>query len=210
MWIAGIAVILFSAAGIAAIMGWIPTSMGHSTDNMQIVNPDRLSANTEKPAIVKTEKPAAVKPHSAPVRGVPMEEAPVRGVPMHDAAPVQTAASSYSHPRCAECGVIESTRSVEKKGEGSGVGVVGGAVLGGLLGNQVGAGRGNTVATAIGAVGGAMAGNEVEKRVQSHRSYEVTVRLDDGSRRVISEATAPTWRAGDHVRVVDGVIRSNS
>ena len=31
MWIAGIAVILFSTAGIAAIMGWIPTSMGRGT-----------------------------------------------------------------------------------------------------------------------------------------------------------------------------------
>jgi hypothetical protein len=27
IWIAGIAVILFSAAGMAAIMGWIPTSI---------------------------------------------------------------------------------------------------------------------------------------------------------------------------------------
>jgi outer membrane lipoprotein SlyB len=105
--------------------------------------------------------------------------------------------------------VIESTRKVSSKGEGSGIGAVGGAVVGGLLGNQVGAGRGNTVATAIGAVGGAMAGNEVEKRVKATQSYEVTVRLDDGSRRVISEANAPAWHAGDRVKIVGGAIRAN-
>ena len=42
MWIVGIAIILFCAAGIAAIMGWISTSMGHSIDGAVL-------ANLEKP-----------------------------------------------------------------------------------------------------------------------------------------------------------------
>ncbi|MSP97341.1 MAG: glycine zipper 2TM domain-containing protein [Betaproteobacteria bacterium] len=82
--------------------------------------------------------------------------------------------------------------------------------MGGLLGNQVRFGRGNTAATAFGAVGGVIAGNEIEKRVKSAKGYEVTVRFDDGSSRVISTASAPAWRTGDHVRVVDGVIQANS
>jgi outer membrane lipoprotein SlyB len=119
-------------------------------------------------------------------------------------------ASNAAGPaKCSGCGVIESTRKVSSKGEGSGIGAVGGAVVGGLIGNQVGAGRGNTVATAIGAVGGAMAGNEVEKRVKANVSYQVTVRLDDGSSRVISEANAPAWHAGDRVKIVGGAIRAN-
>ena len=59
-----------------------------------------------------------------------------------------------------------------------------------------------------GAVGGAVAGNEIEKRAKSTKSYEVTVRFDNGSSRVFSEAN-PTWRNGEHVRVIDGVIRAN-
>jgi len=61
----------------------------------------------------------------------------------------------------------------------------------------------------VGAVGGAVAGNQIEKSVKSSKSYETTVRFEDGSSRVIAEANAPAWRTGDHVKVVDGVIRSN-
>lgn len=33
IWVAGIAVILFCGAGIAALMGWLPTSIGNSGVN---------------------------------------------------------------------------------------------------------------------------------------------------------------------------------
>ena len=179
LWIAGIAVILFSIAGIAAIMGWIPTSMGRSSDNPELIKSGRPSS-AAKPAIAKAST-----------------------------APAQVASTVPSAAKCADCGVIESTREVTVKGEGSGIGAVGGAVVGGLIGNQVGSGRGNTAATAIGAVGGAVAGNEIEKRVKSGKAYEVTVRLDDGSSRVISTANPPSWRTGDHVRIVGGAIQAN-
>lgn len=177
-WITGVAVILLSTAGIAAIMGWIPTSTGTPGNNAA---PEKLSSSTAKPA--------APKAHSAPVR---------------------VANSASAKVKCAECGVIESVREIEHRGEGTGLGAVGGAVVGGLLGNQVGSGRGNTAATVVGAVGGVIAGNEIEKRVKSTKGYEITVRFEDGSSRVISAASAPAWRTGDHVKVVDGVIHANS
>jgi outer membrane lipoprotein SlyB len=111
---------------------------------------------------------------------------------------------------CAECGIVESVREIETKGEGSGLGAVGGAVAGGVLGHQVGGGRGQDVMTVVGAVGGAVAGNEVEKRMKSTKSYATTVRFGDGSTRVISQAQAPAWRAGDKVKVVDGIVRSDA
>ena len=52
-WVAGIAVILFSAAGIAAIMGWIPTSTGTPANNAAL---EKFSTNTTRSAAV--EKPA--------------------------------------------------------------------------------------------------------------------------------------------------------
>lgn len=192
MWTAGIAVTLFSAAGIAAIMGWIPTSMGHSTDNTELAVPAKPPA----PA----PKLAATKPYTPPA---------VRKPSVEYSAPEQMASNAPRRATCAECGVIESTREVATKGEGSGLGAVGGAVVGGLLGNQVGSGRGNTAATAIGAVGGVIAGNEIEKRVKTTKGYDVTVRLDDGSSRVIHQASLPAWRTGDHVKVVGNVIQSN-
>ena len=89
------------------------------------------------------------------------------------------------------------------------MGVVGGAVVGGLLGNQVGGGRGKDLATIAGAIGGGYAGNEIEKRNNSTKSYEVTIRMDDGSSRAFNAGSASSWRSGDHVKIVDGAIRSN-
>lgn len=170
-WIAGIAVILFCVAGFAAIMGWIPTSIGSSGE----IEADK--------AAKKSAQSGTVKPKT------------------------QVAASTPA-ARCSNCGAIESVREVSEKGEGSGLGAAGGAVVGGLLGHQVGGGSGKQIATVVGAVGGAVAGNEVEKRVKATKSYDITVRLDDGSSRVINENNPPSWRSGDRVRIIDGAIRA--
>ena len=180
VWIAGIALIVFSAVGVGAFMGWIPTSMGGADDNAVLAT---QAANTAVPA---------------PAQARERERTAIR-----DRAPARAAA------RCSDCGVVLSVREVDVKGQGSGLGAAGGAVVGGVLGNQVGGGRGKQLMTVVGAVGGAVAGNEVEKRVKSTKSYETTVRFEDGSSRAISEANAPSWRAGDKVRVVNGVIQSN-
>src|SRR3954470_15862180 len=66
---------------------------------------------------------------------------------------------------CDSCGKVQSVKEEKRKGEGGAVGIVGGAVVGGLLGNQIGKGTGKTVATVGGAVAGGFVGNEVEKKV---------------------------------------------
>lgn len=175
----GIAVILFCAAGIAAIMGWIPTSIGGTREGATVGEAEKSAKKTAQSAIsAKAKTPPVQVSSSAPVA------------------------------KCSNCGVIESVREIAEKGEGSGLGAAGGAVVGGVLGHQVGGGTGKQIATVIGAVGGAVAGNEVEKRVKATKSYDISVRLDDGSTRVINAANPPSWRAGDRVRVIDGAIRA--
>ena len=188
IWIAGIALTLFCAVGIAALMGWIPDSMGGSSDKTVLGQQSVIAA----PA-------AAPKVHRA---------APARPAAAAHVAPVPARVAAIA--TCADCGVIESVREIDAKGQGSGLGAVGGGVLGGLLGNQVGGGRGKDVMTVVGVVGGAVAGNEVEKRVKASKSYEVTVRLHDGSSRVISETSLPIWHIGDKVKVVNRAIQSNA
>ena len=107
---------------------------------------------------------------------------------------------------CYDCGTVESMREVTKKGEGTGLGAVAGGIGGLILGHQIGNGAGNKVATVLGAAGGAFAGNAIEKNARTTKSYEVGVLMEDGSRRTVTLASAPTWRAGDHVRVVNGGI----
>jgi outer membrane lipoprotein SlyB len=178
-WIAGIAVTVFSAVGIAAIMGWIPTSTSSPSNSAVIAKQSTAPAKSTASANTASEQARAQ-------------------------------AREQARARCAECGVVESVREIDTKGEGSGIGAVGGAVVGGVLGHQIGSGRGQDVATVVGAVGGAVAGHEIEKRVKSSKSYEITVRFEDGSSRVINEANAPSWRTGDRVKVINGVIQSNA
>ncbi|HUW36589.1 MAG TPA: glycine zipper 2TM domain-containing protein [Rhodocyclaceae bacterium] len=190
MIIAGTAVILFCAAGIAAIMGWIPTSFGHNADNGVLTRSDQL-----------------VQPASRTADATSRQAASVRHQRAREESGRQTTATGGA--TCANCGVVESVRAITTRAQGSGVGAAGGAVVGGLLGNQVGGGRGKDVMTIVGAIGGAVAGNQIEGRVNATHSYEVTVRLDDGSTRTIHQSAPSGWHSGDHVRIVDGVVRSN-
>ncbi len=49
-----------------------------------------------------------------------------------------------------------------------------GAVVGGLLGNQIGGGNGKKIATVAGAVGGGYAGNKVQGSMQANDTYTTT------------------------------------
>lgn len=60
------------------------------------------------------------------------------------------------------CHDVTVTHTTPPKDQHRIVGTAIGAVAGGLLGNQVGGGRGRTLATVAGAVGGGYAGNRIE------------------------------------------------
>jgi len=118
--------------------------------------------------------------------------------------PAPPSAAKPAAGNCATCGTIESIRYVEEKGQGSGAGAVVGGVAGGVIGHQLGSGRGNTVATVAGVGVGALAGNEVEKNVKKKTYYVITVRLDNGNKQSVSQASKPAVKEGDRVKIVDG------
>lgn len=110
---------------------------------------------------------------------------------------------------CKNCGHVVSVVPYKVKGSSSGVGIVGGAVVGGLLGHTLIGGGARTIATVAGAGGGAYAGNAIERNMNSKTRYRVTVQMEDGSTRVFREA-APGWRRGDRVRVENGRLTADS
>lgn len=130
----------------------------------------------------------------------------------HPSAPASSAKPTKprlaaSGAGCADCGVVESIRAVERKGQGSGLGAVAGGVVGGILGNQVGGGSGRTAMTVVGAGAGAYAGHEVEKNMNKAVSYQVRVRMNDGAVRTVYEAAQPALAVGQKVRVTErGVV----
>jgi outer membrane lipoprotein SlyB len=136
------------------------------------------------------------------------EPAPVRESRPAARATTRMAQEESSSRWCGTCGNVESIRTITTRAQGSGVGAAGGAILGGLLGNQVGSGHGRQLATVAGAVGGAVVGNQVEGNMKANHSYEIRVRLDDGTLRTFHQHSAPQWRTGDRVRIVKGSLRS--
>ena len=108
----------------------------------------------------------------------------------------------------ARYGYVESVEVVgSERREGPGVGAIGGAVAGGVLGNQVGSGSGRTAATIGGAVIGGVVGHQVEQHVRgAGTAYRFRVRMDDGSYQTVTRETHENIRVGDRVRVEAGNI----
>ena len=94
--------------------------------------------------------------------------------------PEVAAASAIAAPgartyRCPECGVIESTREIEAPDERTGVNASGPIAAGG--------------------------GTEGKR----FRNHEITIRLQDGSMRVITDANPARWRNGERVTIIAGL-----
>ena len=170
-----------------------------------------LKTEHHEPAPAIKHTPARPKPAAAPAvakgNPPPADAVPApRDAPPPDHAARRVADAPPAAPVCRDCGVIENIEAIQQKGEGSGLGAVGGAILGGVLGHQVGEGSGKQIARIGGAVLGGFAGNEAERRYRTISHYQITVRLDDGSRRVIEQQSAPAWHEGDAVRIRNGEI----
>jgi hypothetical protein len=128
--ITGIAVILFSSAGIARMMGWGPNSTDASSDVLALES-------------------------SAPA-------------PLADALPKL---------KCAECGVVVSTREIETRESRRGA-----------------------------ASDGVPGGSQRSTIRKSAMRYEIVVRMAGGAHRVIEEANAATWRPDEQLMVIGGLV----
>ncbi|MYM90149.1 glycine zipper 2TM domain-containing protein [Rugamonas sp. FT82W] len=197
---AAVAVVLFCGVGSAAIMGWLPTSS--ATVPGAAPMPGQLSS-VPPPEQQAGPQQAGYAGNAAPY---PTQQQARQQEPQQP--PQQERAAQQAPAVCASCGVVESVRTIEHRGQGSGVGAAGGAILGGLLGNQIGSGHGRQLATVAGAVGGAVAGNQVEGNMKTTHSWEIVVRMDNGKKRVLHQSAQPQWRSGDQVKVVNGQLRS--
>lgn len=172
---------------------------------------ERRSAPPTEAAMAQA-MPAAL---AAPAVASSLQAAPGAAAPLASAAPQRGAAPSPAWPQtpaargdvvrqpagmpvaqraasiCSTCGRVESVQAIEQAAPATGVGAVAGGVLGAVVGNQIGKGNGRTAATVLGAVGGGYAGHEIEKRTRTQTTYQVRVRLEDGSSRVFTRSQPP-------------------
>jgi outer membrane lipoprotein SlyB len=226
---AAISVITVSAAGVGALTGWLPRTSASSTVSSATTAPAptvraATAANESAAAATQTSvTPPAGAPAAAPVTTpasatpalkrrkpavvrtrAPIEERPIEDpVVVRDYGPSTAPAPLPRVAAAANLGTIEAVQEIAQPGEGTGLGAIAGGVLGGVLGSQFGHGNGRKVLTVAGAAGGAYAGHQVEKQARATKRWEITVRMDNGALRTLSTDSAPVWRAGDRVRVIN-------
>jgi hypothetical protein len=178
---AAASVMLVSLIGVAAITGLLPTSHGTVADNSRVVAQPLVAvasvpASAVAPAPVQQTTTTTAQPQQfalIPVQAQPATPEVVREVVKHKtivhhqyvqhaAPPVRHAQYAQAEPPSysAPAPVYQQTSANSVSPLGMGVG----AVVGGLVGSQVGRGNGKTLATIAGAVGGGYLGNEVAKR----------------------------------------------
>lgn len=109
-------------------------------------------------------------------------------------------------------GTVESVRAVriQSDGGGSAIGTLGGGALGAVAGSAIGGGRGSVLAAIAGGLAGAVAGNAIGENMSTANGVEITVRLDNGDLRSITQASSGEFfRAGERVRLLSsgGVTR---
>lgn len=214
IWIAAVAVILFSVVGIASMTGLFGKSSPESPAPLaEAPPPPEIAPPASEPAPVLEQAPPP-KQESKPVEKKPAKQV-AKQTSTTSSKPQQESkdeVATYSSkpappPPCPDCATITNIRAIKQEGEGTGLGAIAGGVLGGVIGNQIGGGSGKDIARIAGIAGGAYAGHQVEKSQRAHMAYEITVRFEeDGSTQVFRENAEPVWQTGDKVRIVSGKI----
>lgn len=197
---AAVAVILVSGVGVAALTGILPASKAVP------------AAVTASPLVdAQLGASASNRVAQSPVQSAePVQPAPHRHHKVateQNYAPSETARApagpSVATARAADpyAGQVVSINPMRTAEPTTGLGALGGAVVGGLAGTQIGNGRGRTAATIVGALGGGLAGNTIEHSVRKATTYQVQVRMDDGSYRNFTYQVEPSLQVGQRVRV---------
>ncbi|SAK71804.1 17 kDa surface antigen [Caballeronia calidae] len=123
-------------------------------------------------------------------------------------------ASQAQREETVRMATVESVRGVKissNNGQPTGLGTIGGGALGGVAAaSAIGGGNGSIIAGIIGGLAGAVAGNAVENSVAMKNGLEITVRLENGDLRAITQtANGEVFQAGERVRLLSsgGVTR---
>ena len=216
MTTAAVAVIIASLTAVAAITGVLPTSkatQGSTDPNVAAQSAAAMPGASAPMALAApgqtTQPNQAAAPY--PAQNVAPAPTPARArEPSYaERAPSTSPHYAQSQPRQSAspyAGRVTSITPITTQGKETGLGMIGGAVVGGLLGNQVGRGNGRTLATVGGALAGGYGGHVAENYYSRDTQYRVNVHMDNGTNRSFTYKAAPGFQPGDRVHVEDGSL----
>jgi uncharacterized protein YcfJ len=164
---AAVSVILVSLLGIAAMTGVLPSSHANAAPTTPITAPAPAIAPIPALAQAVVHQVAAAPAvhsgrakHKTVVHHHQVQHAKAKAQPAQQFSQAPT----YQQQQQQQQQPLPAYQQPAPVAQNSPIGIGVGAVVGGLLGNQVGGGNGKTLATIAGAVGGGYLGNEIAKR----------------------------------------------
>lgn len=161
---AAISATVLCLVGAASIAGILPNSRATNTP-VPAVATDLAANNLVAPQAVAQ----AVTPVAAPVAAPVVAQAAPAPAPVVHKRVVHRVAQARPASRDDDYAYREPVRQQQPTpapAQPNYVGIGTGAVIGGLIGNQVGGGRGKALATVAGVIGGGFLGNAVQNQVQ--------------------------------------------
>ncbi|MEM5383599.1 glycine zipper 2TM domain-containing protein [Paraburkholderia phymatum] len=135
------------------------------------------------------------------------------GCATFDGAANVYSASQAQREETVRFGTVESVRGVTidaSNGQPGVLGALGGGLLGAVAGSAIGEGHGSLLSGVIGGIAGAVAGDQVQNHFAQKHGVDITVRLDDGSLRAVTQSVdGAVFHAGERVRLLSsgGVTR---
>lgn len=160
---AAVSVVIVSLAGAAAITGLLPTSHGAPAPALSAIPAAPLTqVDAAQPQYAAAPQQYAPAPqaYAAEPEPMPVQRAPVvkHTAPHHKVVHHHTQVARNDDQQNYSAPAVQQAPAPAKPNY---VGIGVGAVVGGLLGNQVGGGNGKKLATVAGVIGGGMLGNQI-------------------------------------------------
>lgn len=215
--LAAVSVLIFSVLASAKALGWLPVSSATAAESGTTTTIEPIAEVPPAPLAkeqwyaIENPEPSSNASASdtgekdgASVRVAEVIQQPIQNKPYAEYGN-QSRATVERYASCIDCGVVTGINTIAAAPNGpTGIGAALGAIAGGVIGHQFGAGNGRRVATLAGALGGAYAGNHYEgSRVTG---YEISVRLDSGELRSFHFDSSPGFSVGDAVRIAGGQV----
>lgn len=214
MTTAAVAVIIASLTAVAAMTGVLPTTKATqgSTDPNVAAQSAAAPAGASSAPLALAAPGQTTQPNQAPAysaQNVAPPPSPARQPAYTERAPSAAPHHAQTQPRpaaSAYAGHVTSVTPITTQGRETGIGMIGGAVVGGLLGNQIGHGNGRALATVGGALAGGYGGHVAENYYSRDTQYRVNVRMDNGTNRSFTYKAAPGFQPGERVHIENGTL----
>ncbi len=174
---AAVAVIVVSAAGTAAVAGWLPGSKAEPAPSPLALSAEQsIGAQRALEAQQASQGGAQAAPQLTPAtlqyqQGAPLDEqrqqpqqADYAPAPVHHSAHHHVHHTAHAVQTARNDSPSYAAAPVAQPRQPNYLGIGAGAVIGGLIGHQVGGGNGKKLATVAGVIGGGLLGNEIANR----------------------------------------------